>query len=210
MFGLLKKILGITLLPVGLAIFIFGAKTFFDSSRYKAIARIGVEQQTAGDNLAFIKKQYEIILSDAVLGRAAESVNLNAEWFHGFGSETNLQTGATLTKLRKRLGLVPIHNTKLLQIEFRSEQPKEAAAIANAIAKAYLENRATAFQEATNKRIGATDIARVKIVGFAEVPESPMPMGQIATIMFVMGSIPFITGLLLLKPSRYRRLSIPN
>jgi capsular polysaccharide biosynthesis protein len=57
---------------------------------------------------------------------------------------------------------VPIHNTKVLQIEYRSERPEEAAAIANAVAEAYQKNRDTVFQEATNKNVSVADIARVR------------------------------------------------
>ncbi len=152
-------------------------------------------QADSDANLHFIQKQYEIILSEAVLGEAAHLLNLNSDRSQQFGDGTILKS---------HLSLVPIRNTKLLEIECRSEEPRQAAAMANSVTRAYQKNRSEILQEAIRKNLSTTNIARVQIIDLPEPPASPMPMLQVSIIMLVTGLVPLVGGWLLLKSSRHR------
>src|ERR1035437_8945743 len=80
--------------------------------------------------------EFEAIQSEVVLGKVIEALNLNAEWGKKFGRGNNLRTSETLALLRMRLDLRPVRNTSFIEIRTYSENPKEAATIANAVAEA--------------------------------------------------------------------------
>ena len=72
-----------------------------------------------------------------VLGKVIEALNLNVEWGKKyFGGET-LKTPETMEFLKRRMSLIPVRNTKLIEITVYSEDKNDAARIANAIADAY-------------------------------------------------------------------------
>src|SRR5206468_3631655 len=52
-----------------------------------------------------------------------------------------LKTPETLRLLKKSLDLHPVPNTSFIEIGAKSDNPEEAAKIANAVAEAYQENR---------------------------------------------------------------------
>jgi capsular exopolysaccharide synthesis family protein len=89
----------------------------------------------------FIQTEFEIMQSEKVLGRVIESLNLNNDWGKRYNGGTPLKTEDTMQLLKQRMSLAPERNTKLIDITVYSEDPKDAALVANGIAVAYQEYR---------------------------------------------------------------------
>jgi len=89
----------------------------------------------------FIQTEFEVIQSEVVLGKVIESLDLNTAWGKKYGGGNKLKTSESLGILKGRLDLRPIRNTSFIEVRVFSEDPKEAAQIANATAEAYREHR---------------------------------------------------------------------
>jgi succinoglycan biosynthesis transport protein ExoP len=89
----------------------------------------------------FIQTEFEIIQSETILGKVIEVLNLNDVWGKKYYDGTKLKTPETLLMLRGRLNLRPVRNTTLIDVQVFSENPKEAADLANQIAQTYKQWR---------------------------------------------------------------------
>ncbi|HWW02356.1 MAG TPA: von Willebrand factor type A domain-containing protein [Candidatus Acidoferrum sp.] len=89
----------------------------------------------------FIQSEFEVIQSDAVLGKVIKDLNLNKAWAKNDRVAGELKTAETLQLLKKKLDLRPVRNTSLVEIGVKDDKPEEAAHIANAIAEAYQAQR---------------------------------------------------------------------
>src|ERR1035437_4803754 len=131
--------------------------TFIIPESYASTARIKVEndQPTTGYDPYLIQTQFEIMQSQVVLDPVIDKLNLNVEWGKKYNNgETNgetLKTTKTMEILKQRMGLTPIRNTKLVSITVYSDDKKEAAQIANAIAESYRDYRIKFRAEAEAK-----------------------------------------------------------
>ncbi len=124
------------------------------TGEYESNARIKVESdvndiasmngaQTAASSSYdpyFVQTTFEIIQSDAVLGKVVEALKLDQVWAGKYGGE-NLKKQDVIALLKKRLKLQPVRNTRLISIGVTSDNPEEAAKIANAVADAYVKYR---------------------------------------------------------------------
>jgi uncharacterized protein involved in exopolysaccharide biosynthesis len=141
------KILGFTLLLGGLALCGAGLWLLLSPAQYQATTRIELETDAPDINGQvsydpyFIQTEFEIIQSPLVLSNVVESFNLNAEWSKKYGNGSPLETAKTIKLLQWRMKLEPVRNTRIVEIHFVSEDPNEAARIANAIANAYQNYR---------------------------------------------------------------------
>jgi len=160
------KIFGVSLLLAGLALCGVGLWLLLSPAQYQATAVIMVEPDV-GDIDAiggpprafpaydpyFIQTTFEIIQSEVVLGKVVETLNLNVEWGEKYSGGKPLKTLESLAILRNHLRLALIRNTRLFSISAISENPDEAARIANAIAKAYQDYRLETRRQMTLKGI---------------------------------------------------------
>jgi len=89
----------------------------------------------------FIQTEFEVIQSELILGRVIDELDLNNEWGKKYNDGQKLKTQETLTLLRGRLNLRPVRNTMLIDIQVYSENPAEAAKLANTIAESYKQFR---------------------------------------------------------------------
>jgi len=89
----------------------------------------------------FIQTEFEVIQSELILGRVIDQLDLNTEWGKKYNDGQKLKTQETLELLRGRLNLRPVRNTMLIDITVYSENPADAAKLANAIAEAYQQFR---------------------------------------------------------------------
>jgi capsular polysaccharide biosynthesis protein len=85
----------------------------------------------------YLPTEFEIIQSEAVLGRVIDKLNLNEVWGRKFMDGGTLKTSETLALLRGRLDFRPVRNTSLLDIRAFSENPAEARDLANEVALTY-------------------------------------------------------------------------
>ena len=89
----------------------------------------------------FIQTEFEVIQSELILGRVIDELDLNTEWGKKYNDGQKLKTQETLTLLRGRLNLRPVRNTMLIDIQVYSENPADAAKLANTIAESYKQFR---------------------------------------------------------------------
>jgi uncharacterized protein involved in exopolysaccharide biosynthesis len=99
---------------------------------FVSTARIKLE--TAPGNLS--QAGAEMISSGAVFTSVAGSLNLNKAWGHKYFNDETLLTSECVKILRQRLTLAPVAGSQLVAITCTSDDPREAAAIANAAAEA--------------------------------------------------------------------------
>ena len=131
-----------------ITMFITTAVTFILPESYASTARIKVEPATeSGTNGVsaydpyFIQTEFEILQSQIVLEPAIAKLNLNVEWGKKYFNGQTLKTTETMEILKGRLSLAPVRGTKLIAITVYSDDAREAATIANAIAESYRDYR---------------------------------------------------------------------
>src|SRR5215467_3542660 len=128
--------------------------TFVLQETYAGTARIRVEHNVSDIDPVgvrqyqpnmydayFIQTEFEVMQSEVILGRVVTNLDLNVKWGDKFHNGTPLKTTESLDMLRKRISLNPIRNTILIEIKVYSDNAKEAAELANAIAEAYRDHR---------------------------------------------------------------------
>jgi capsular exopolysaccharide synthesis family protein len=101
----------------------------------------------------FIQTTFEIMQSQLVLSNVINALNLNVEWGKKYFNGEVLKSTETMEILKNRMSLAPVRNTKLIAITVYSDDAKEAALIANTIAKAYKDYRLETRREMTSKGI---------------------------------------------------------
>jgi uncharacterized protein involved in exopolysaccharide biosynthesis len=89
----------------------------------------------------FVRIQVELIQSEVVLGKVIDALDLNQTWGKKYTDGNPLKTSETLVLLKSRLELRPVLYSALIEIRAFSDNPSEAAALANAIAQSYREYR---------------------------------------------------------------------
>jgi len=134
--------------------------TFVLPVKYLSTTRIRVDRNSAdirefGDTRMagvydpyFIQTEFEAIKSEAVLTNVVNQMGLNQAWGKRYNNGTPLKMSQTLDILRAQLALSPVRNTMFISIGYYSEDAKEAADIANAVAVAYREHRLSEIQSA--------------------------------------------------------------
>jgi capsular exopolysaccharide synthesis family protein len=140
------------------------AVTFILPESYSSTCRIKVENDvndSAGGLSAtpsmmpydpyFIQTTFEIMQSQIVLDKVIKALNLNVVWGKKYFNGETLKTSETEEILKNRMSLAPVRNTKLISITVYSDDAKEAAQLANAIAEAYKEYRIKTRQENTDQ-----------------------------------------------------------
>ena len=145
----IRQLGGLALLGIGLLLIVLGVRLALSPTIYQSTARIRVEHEPAdisgligqrevgSYDPYFIQTEFEVIQSQAVLGKVIEALDLNKAWGIKYGGADRLKTWETLTLLKSRLDLRVVRNTSLIEIRVSNEKPDEAARIANAIAEGY-------------------------------------------------------------------------
>ncbi|MBU6181458.1 MAG: polysaccharide biosynthesis tyrosine autokinase [Verrucomicrobia bacterium] len=92
----------------------------------------------------FITTQFEIIQRKEILYPVIESLGLEQKWKKLYGTAGKEQA---FFRLRKMIDVREIRNTELIQIVVMSQDPQEAADIANRIAEEYRDRRVSEQQK---------------------------------------------------------------
>jgi len=144
------------ILAVTLLVVLTGtAFTFTLPKIYEAESRIKVRQDTLdvdvfdremlqGYNPYFLRTEYEVIQSKTILYQVIDNLNLRPLW----GEELNedgrpVSQALAYRRLARSLSVDQYRDTSLIAIRVQSEDPNEAARIANEIASVYREYRLT-------------------------------------------------------------------
>ena len=156
-----REVSGLALLGIGLVMILLGVRVLISPTLYDSTVRIRVERDQSGvsgwgDQRGmtsydpyFIQTEFEVIQSEAFLGKVIQDLDLNTEWGRKYAGGERLKTDETMGLLRSKLELWPVRNTTLIEVRVSSDTPGEAARIANAVAEAY---RGLRNQQFTNFR----------------------------------------------------------
>lgn len=127
--------------------------TFILPESFSSTARIKIERDSADiegftkPNYAgaydpyFIQTEFEVIQSEMILSQVVEQLDLNTAWGKKYMGGEKLKTPETITMLKGRIDLRAVRNTSLIAIQVFSEDPIEAAKLANTIAEVYHDHR---------------------------------------------------------------------
>jgi capsular exopolysaccharide synthesis family protein len=105
----------------------------------------------------FIQTEFEVIQSELILETVIKDLDLNRKWGRKMTGSEPLKTTETMLLLRRNMDLRPVRNTSLIEITVWSEDAKEAADIANAVASTYKAYRLSQRTEASNRGLEALD-----------------------------------------------------
>jgi uncharacterized protein involved in exopolysaccharide biosynthesis len=174
-----------------ITVIIATAVTFLLPESYVSTARIKLEPKVnQGTNGAiydpyFIQTEFEIIQSQVVLEPVVAKLNLNVDWGKKYFNGETLKTAETLEILKGRLSLAPVRGTKLMAITVYSDNPREAAQIANAIAEAYQQ-----YAVKNNYPPGAVQIVdRAEPGRFPVKPNKSLNIGLGAVAGTILGAL---------------------
>jgi len=138
------------------------AVTFVLPVSYSSTAQINIEPDSSVDistmtgggstasgyNPYFLQTQLEILKGSTVLNRVVEALQLNTVWGKKYGVDS-FKTSESVEFLKNQMTLDPVRNTTLVGITVFSGDKAEAAALANAIAKAYHDYRVERHNQKT-------------------------------------------------------------
>jgi len=121
--------------------------TFLIPKTYLSTARVTVEQSNSSSQAVsgpdsefdpnFLKYEFEVIQSHAVLTKTIDALNLREIWGRKYNGSAAITASKAEAVLRHSLDLQPVRNTKLIEIRAFSHNPDEAASLANGVAEAY-------------------------------------------------------------------------
>ncbi|MGA4643822.1 GumC family protein [Limisphaera sp. 4302-co] len=123
--------------------------TYMMPQRYASTALIKVERDITdirgfvdplynpGYDPYFIETEFQVINSEVVLTNVVNELDLMRRWGEKYNAGQPLTMTEALMLLRNRMDLSPRRNTSIIEIRVVSEDPQEAADIANAIARSY-------------------------------------------------------------------------
>ncbi len=103
----------------------------------------------------FIQNEFETIKSDRVLTNVVAVMNLNEAWAKKYGGGVRLNTSEATRILKGSIDLRPERNTSFIEIYVSSDDAKEAADLANAIANTYADFRQQERKELSKRGISA-------------------------------------------------------
>src|SRR6267143_499364 len=89
----------------------------------------------------FIQTEFEVIQSELILKEVVELLDLNTVWGRKYAGGEKLKTSESITYLKASMDLRPVRNTSLIEIRVFSQDPIEAARLANTIARVYHDHR---------------------------------------------------------------------
>src|ERR1039458_2978419 len=110
----------------------------------------------------FIQTELEIMQSQKLLKEVVEKLNLNEKWGTKFHGGERLTTPEAIAYLKGQMRLDPSRGTSLIEIKAYSDNPAEAADLANTIAEAYRDYRLERSRGKTEQGIKALEQELVK------------------------------------------------
>ncbi|HTB82165.1 MAG TPA: hypothetical protein VK742_00795 [Candidatus Sulfotelmatobacter sp.] len=91
----------------------------------------------------FVRNEAEFIKSETLLRLVINNLDLNDVWGKKYDNDETLKTWESLKILNDRMLVVPIRDTTIIRIRIYDENPKDAAALANAVVNSYVNYVAT-------------------------------------------------------------------
>ena len=124
--------------------------TTLEPRAYASYARIeihrkfdGQKQEQVPSDYTFTETEAEFISSELLLQKVIVGMDLNEAWGRRYFDGETLKSRETLVLLRGRMTVKAVPDTTLIRIEVGADNPADAAALANAIASAYINYTVT-------------------------------------------------------------------
>ena len=136
--------LGVLLAAAGLILFTLPS-SYEAAVRLKAskdLPDVSIMANPAPFDPYWIQDQFETLQSKTILFRVITNLNLTRKWSEKFKKPEPLRIEEAYVQLKKQIDVRQTRSTSLIEVHVRSEDPLEAAAIANEIASAYRDHRA--------------------------------------------------------------------
>jgi serine/threonine protein kinase/tetratricopeptide (TPR) repeat protein len=121
--------LAITVLAIGITLVL--------PRTYVGIALVRMIGPPAAQDPYQFQTESEVIQSQPVLGPVAASLNLGQRWGQKFNGGHDLSNEQTVALMKGMIEIQPVRSSRVIEIRFYSDSPKEAAEIANKIAETY-------------------------------------------------------------------------
>jgi beta-lactamase regulating signal transducer with metallopeptidase domain len=162
---------GLALLGIGSAFAILGICLLLAPARYQAVTRIrsnpesrpvvglGDEKNKSNDDPYYLETEVDTIGSPVILDRVVADLELNNEWGRRYNGGVALKASETVDRLKHSLDLRPIRGRNLIEIRVVSDQPREAANLANRIAETYRAHSLAQSSEMTERYL---DVLRME------------------------------------------------
>jgi capsular exopolysaccharide synthesis family protein len=100
-----------------------------------------------GYDAYFLQTEFKVIQSHAVLSNVIAAMDLNNVWGKKFNNGLPLKESDTEGVLLRDVELQPIRNTKVIEIKGYSDNPEDAAKLANQVAESYRKYRADVYDD---------------------------------------------------------------
>jgi capsular exopolysaccharide synthesis family protein len=132
---------------------------------FASSARITVEQEhpdigslgamQVGNNYDpyFLLTEFETIKSHAVLSKVIDALDLKDKWGKKYNTGQPMAENDVETMIKNRLDLRSVRNTKFIEIKAYSDNPEEAANLANQVAQSYKDYRTKEYDDLKNQGI---------------------------------------------------------
>src|SRR6185436_2385936 len=101
------------------------------------VGGLDATRQATGFDPYWMQTEFETIQSKSILHKVITNLNLNKKWAEKYQAGSELRTDQTYLFLKSQIDVEQARNTSLFEISAYSEDPDEAAVIANAIAEVY-------------------------------------------------------------------------
>jgi len=147
--------------------------TFILPPTYASAARMSVQKDAtdvpglgngpvySGFDPYWVQTEFEKIQSKSILYPVISNLDLNHKWGEKF-KEGELRTDITYKLLKRAVDVTQSRNTTLIEVKVRSDDPSEAAVIANRIAEVYKESRLARWQENSSKGLQTLEAEMAK------------------------------------------------
>ena len=152
------KVWGAMVLTSGLVLCGVGIWQLTGPLKYRATAKVRVERDSseAGASRAnpyFVPEEAEAMQSSGILGKVVEVLHLDEEWGRKLSAGGRLERDRAVAMLRRQVDVRPIPDTFFAEVRAFSDNPVEAAQIANAIANAYRDQKLAQRQQSRERHI---------------------------------------------------------
>ena len=136
------------------------AQIFIDP-REQRVLQNEVVQQGLGGDMALVDSQIKVITSEAVLGRVVSQAHLESDpEFVPASQDDRKPSEVALESLAKATNVTRPENTYVLEIGVTTKEPTKSARLANAIAVAYVADRASSAS-ATAREVSSAIYGRL-------------------------------------------------
>jgi succinoglycan biosynthesis transport protein ExoP len=119
------------------------------------ISGLGASQMGNGYDPYFLLTEFETIQSHDVLSKVVDALDLKEKWSKKYNNGVPMNESDIESMIKGRLELKTVRNTKFIEIRALSDNPEEAAKLANGVAESYRKYRMDEFEELKNHGINS-------------------------------------------------------